>query len=63
MDYVIDKPVYQGKRIKEYGLVIRIDENDKCSDEERDYMRTKYLCKLIEWKQKELEENHASKSD
>lgn len=50
---VLKKPVYKGKRISEYGLIIRFPQ-EQCSDSERDYMRAKYICKLLEWKQKEL---------
>ena len=55
MDICIKKPKYNGKRISEYGLIIRLPQ-EQCSDAERDYMRTRYICKLFEWKQKELDE-------
>ena len=49
------KTKYNGKSISEYGLIIRLPQ-EPCSDAERDYMRTRYICKLLEWKQKELDE-------
>ena len=41
--------------MKNYGLIIKFP-TEKCSDSECDYMRTKYICKLLEWKRAELEE-------
>lgn len=55
MDICMKKTKYNGKRISEYGLIIRLPQ-EQCSDTERDYMRTRYICKLLEWKQKELDE-------
>jgi len=54
MEVCIKKPVYCGKRIKEYGVIVRMPTNE-CSEEERDFMRAKYICKLLEWKRAELE--------
>lgn len=56
MEYVIKKPVYSGKRVKEYGLIIRLPE-EQCSDEERDFIRARYIAKLLEWKRAELAKN------
>lgn len=60
MDYCVKKPVYKGKRVKEFGVIIRIPD-EQCSDAERDYMRARYIAKLIEWKRAELDENTAKK--
>ncbi|MBO5870362.1 MAG: hypothetical protein J6Q89_06390 [Clostridia bacterium] len=38
---------------KEIGLIIKFP-LEQCSEKERDYMRAKYICKLLEWKQTEL---------
>lgn len=58
MEFVIKEPVYCGKRIKEFGVIVRMP-TEQCSDAERDYMRTKYICKLLEWKRAELEQKRA----
>lgn len=57
----VKKPVYNGKRISEYGLIINFP-TEKCSPEERDYMRAKYICKLLEWKKAEMEEQKKVKA-
>ena len=54
MEYCIKKPVYNGKRIKEFGVIVRMP-SEMCSDSERDYMRTRYIAKLLEWKHAEIE--------
>ncbi len=58
MEYLIKNPVYCGKRIKEYGVVVKMPTTE-CSDTERDYMRIKYICKLLEWKRAEMEAKRA----
>lgn len=58
MEYLIKNPVYCGKRIKEYGVVVKMP-TEQCSDAERDYMRTRYIAKLIEWKRVEMEAKRA----
>lgn len=58
MEIVLKKPVYKGKRIKEYGLIIEFP-SEKCTDKERDYMRARYIAKLYEWKMAELAEKEA----
>lgn len=54
MEICMQKPKYKGKRISEYGLIIRLP-REQCSDKERDYMRARYIAKLLEWKRTELE--------
>ena len=54
MDYCLKKPIYKGKRLKEVGVIIRIPD-EQCSDKERDFMRARYIAKLLEWKRAELE--------
>lgn len=44
--------------MKEIGLIIKFP-TEQCSDAERDYMRTKYICKLLDWKRAELAEKKA----
>lgn len=44
--------------MKKYGLIIKFP-TEQCSDSERDYMRTKYICKLLDWKRAELAEKKA----
>ena len=60
-EYIVKKPVYSGSRVKEYGLIIRIPP-EQCSDQERDYMRARYIAKLLEWKRAEIEEKRAKKA-
>lgn len=60
MEFYIKKPVYKGSRVKEYGLIIRMP-TEQCSDEERDYMRARYIAKLLEWKRAELEQTANNK--
>ncbi len=59
MDFVVSEPNLKGKN-KQYGLIIRMP-TEQCSDEERDYMRAKYISKLLEWKRAELEEEQKLK--
>ena len=40
---------------KKIEVIIKMP-TEQCSDAERDYMRVRYICKLLEWKQKELNE-------
>lgn len=58
MDYCIKKPVIKGKRVKEVGIIIRIPDK-QCTDAERDYMRARYIAKLLEWTQREIDEKEA----
>ena len=58
MECCLKKPVYSGKRVKEYGLIICLP-SEQCSDEERDFMRVRYIAKLLEWKQAELLEEES----
>jgi len=39
---------------KQIGVIIKMP-TEQCSDKERDYMRVRYIAKLLEWKQKELD--------
>jgi len=54
MEFVIKKPVFSGNRVKEFGVIVRMPTTE-CSEQERDYMRARYIAKLIEWKRAELE--------
>ena len=40
---------------KKIGVIIKMPVQE-CSEKERDYMRVRYIARLLEWKQKELEE-------
>lgn len=54
MEVVIKKPVFNGNKVKEFGVIVRMPQTE-CSETERDYMRARYIAKLIEWKRAELE--------
>ena len=54
MEFVIKKPVFSGNKVKEFGVIVRMPTTE-CSEQERDYMRARYIAKLIEWKRAELE--------